>query len=89
MDWISGIAVYLLIWWIVLFTVLPWSSKPPENPGLGHAAGAPKAPNLKVKFLATTVIAGLIWGAVDVLIEIKIIDYRAIAIEMMQEDKAQ
>lgn len=89
MGWISGTVVYLLIWWVVLFTVLPWNNNPPETPGLGHATSAPKAPNLKVKFLATTGIAGIIWVAVYVLIEIKVIDYRAIAIEMMQEDKAQ
>ena len=89
MGWFTGIIVYLLIWWVVLFTVLPWKSRPPQQPGLGHATSAPKSPNLGVKFVVTSAIAAFIWVIVYVMIREGIIDYRAIAIHMMQEDHAQ
>ena len=89
MNWFSGVLVYLLIWWVVLFTVLPWKSRPPRTPGYGHAASAPKAPNLGVKFVVTTVIAAFFWVVVYILIDEGFINYRAIAMQMMQEDHAQ
>ncbi|MBI2234304.1 MAG: DUF1467 family protein [Micavibrio aeruginosavorus] len=89
MGWFSGIVVYLLIWWVVLFTVLPWKSRPPARPGRGHAASAPKTPNLGIKFAVTTVIAAFLWVVVYILIEKGYIDYRAIAMQMMQEDHAR
>lgn len=89
MNWFSGIVVYLLIWWLVLFTVLPWRNRPPAEPGPGHATSAPKSPNLGVKFVVTTVIAAFCWVAVYVLIDQGIINYRDIAMQMMQEDHAQ
>ena len=30
MGWISGIFVYFLIWWVVLFAVLPWGVQVPD-----------------------------------------------------------
>ena len=38
----TGIAVYFVIWWIVLFAVLPWGVKIPDNPERGHATSAPE-----------------------------------------------
>lgn len=86
MGLISGIAVYVLIWWVVLFTVLPWKVRPPVKPGMGHATSAPKAPNLGIKFLVTSLISGVVWVIIYVLIQKGFIDYRAIAIQMMRED---
>ena len=55
------IAMYLVIWWIVLFAVLPFGVKPAREGELGHDAGAPQKPHLLAKALATTVLAALIW----------------------------
>ena len=55
------IAIYLVIWWIVLFAVLPFGVKPAREGELGHDAGAPQKPHLFAKALATTVLAALIW----------------------------
>lgn len=89
MTWFTGIIVYLLIWWVVLFTVLPWKSRPPRRPGMGHATSAPKTPNLGVKFVVTSLISAFLWVVVYFMIEKGFIDYRAIAIHMMQEDTAR
>ncbi len=55
------ISMYLVIWWIVLFAVLPFGVKPAREGELGHDAGAPQKPHLLAKAVATTVLAALIW----------------------------
>jgi len=55
------IAIYLVIWWIVLFAVLPFGVKPAREGELGHDSGAPQKPHLLAKAGATTVLAALIW----------------------------
>lgn len=56
---------------------------------MGHATSAPKTPNLGIKFLVTSVISAFFWVVVYILIKKGFIDYRAIALHMMQEDAAQ
>ena len=89
MGWLAGIFVYLICWWLVLFTVLPWGVKPEEHPQTGHAASAPAHPRLRRKFLVTSGISGIIWLVVYVLIKNDVIDFRSIAAAMMQEDNAK
>ena len=76
MNWFTGIMVYVMIWWVVLFTVLPWGIKVPENPEPGHATSAPDKPRLIRKFTITTVIATLLWGVAYTLIESGLISFR-------------
>ena len=44
MTWLTGIVVYVLVWWVTLFAVLPlWVT--PADPGeIGHDPGAPQHP---------------------------------------------
>ncbi len=46
MNWFIGIATYVVIWWLVIFTVLPFGVKPAEEGDPGHDAGAPRHPRL-------------------------------------------
>lgn len=64
MGWLAGIFIYALIWWMVLFAVLPWGVRRDENPEAGHDPGAPVNPNLWWKLLATTLVAGVVWVGV-------------------------
>ena len=64
MGWLSGVFIYFLIWWIVLFTVLPWGVRVPDRPEAGHAPSAPVNPRIGLKLIATTVIAGVVWAGV-------------------------
>jgi predicted secreted protein len=57
MDWITLSAVFVVVWWIVLFMVLPWGAQPPEVVEPGFAESAPARPRILLKFLITTVIA--------------------------------
>ena len=40
----TGIAVYLVLWWVVLFAVLPWGVHVPEHTQPGFADSAPERP---------------------------------------------
>jgi predicted secreted protein len=64
----TAIAIYFLIWWIVLFAVLPWGvrAQGDESPA-GTDPGAPAVPRLKAKLLWTTVVAAGVWGVCAVL----------------------
>ena len=46
MSWATGVMVYLVIWWTVLFAVLPLGVRRVENPGKGEERGAPERPEL-------------------------------------------
>jgi predicted secreted protein len=60
----TAIAIYFLIWWVVLFAVLPWGvNAQGEDAAPGTDPGAPMFPNLKAKLIWTTTVATLIFGA--------------------------
>ncbi|MGH6962882.1 MAG: DUF1467 family protein [Phenylobacterium sp.] len=65
----TAVAIYLTIWWTVLFVVLPLGVTSHAEAGLdlgdGGDPGAPVDPKLKKKFLTTTwistVLFALLW----------------------------
>lgn len=58
----SQAAIFLLIWFVVLFAVLPWGVRQPTDTEPGHDPGAPANPQLGRKALITTVISLAVWG---------------------------
>lgn len=69
MTWFTGSVVYVLIWWVVLFAVLPVGTHPQEQPDDRSGwRGTPSDPKLWWKVIATTVIAALLWGVADLII---------------------
>jgi predicted secreted protein len=65
-----------MIWWVVLFTVLPFGVKVAENPEKGHADGAPERPMMWRKVGITTLVACVVWLGVYVLVESDLISIR-------------
>jgi predicted secreted protein len=60
----TAIAVYFLIWWIVLFGVLPWGVHAQgEGRAPGTDPGAPVIANLKMKLVWTTIATTIIFVA--------------------------
>lgn len=60
MGWLSAVAIFFIIWWVVLFTVLPIGVQSQAESGHvepGTEAGAPVAPRIGFKLLLTTGIA--------------------------------
>ena len=64
MKWYTALAIYGVLWWLVLFMVLPWGNRPiaTEDIAKGHAAGAPERPRMLVKFALTTVISAAVFA---------------------------
>ena len=58
----SQMAIFLLIWFVVLFAVLPWGVRQSSEPLPGHDPGAPVNPQIGRKAIITTVISLLLWG---------------------------
>ena len=56
-------AIYIIVWWVVLFTVLPlgMNQGAQERPTDGGDWGAPARPDLKRKFITTTWVAAIVW----------------------------
>jgi predicted secreted protein len=72
MSLFTGVAIYLTIWWTVLFAVLPLGTVSHAEAGIdkgdGGDPGAPVDPKLKQKFLLTTAIATVVFGIVWLVI---------------------
>jgi len=74
----TSIAVYLVIWWTALFAILPLGNKTyaelgEEVPG-GGDPGAPVNPNLKRKFLLTTVVAAIVFAVFWLVVHFGLIE---------------
>lgn len=61
MEAVSGIVIFFLIWWTVIFLTLPFGNKRAENVTPGHAGSAPVRHNMGRKAIATTIITILLW----------------------------
>lgn len=83
MDLVSGIVVYVILWWWILFMVLPVGVNREEDVQPGNDAGAPQKPNLVPKLVATTVIAAVVWIGVDQFIRADIISFREMVKDWM------
>ncbi|HVA12400.1 MAG TPA: DUF1467 family protein [Stellaceae bacterium] len=77
MNWLVGVAMYVVIWWLAIFAVLPWGVKPAEKGDLGHAAGAPANPRLLMKVGATTVLAAVLWVIMYAIIRMGLVSLRS------------
>lgn len=67
MTLIGGIAVYFVIWWTVLFAVLPFGVRSQFESGEigdGTEPGAPLAPMLLRKALITSLVAAVVFAGV-------------------------
>ena len=63
MNWLNGLVVFTIVWWLILFMTLPFGARPPANPGRGHATSAPENPRLALKMFVTTLLAALVTAA--------------------------
>jgi predicted secreted protein len=67
MKLVTILAIYFLIWWMVLFAVLPWGASSAHETGVevkpGHAPSAPIRPLIFRKIIITTLISALLMGA--------------------------
>ncbi|MES2894595.1 DUF1467 family protein [Phenylobacterium sp. LH3H17] len=73
----TGIAIFLTIWWTVLFAILPLGvvshAEAGINKGDGGDPGAPVDPKLRKKFFTTTWIAAILWTILFLVLHFRLI----------------
>ena len=52
----TGFITFSVIWWVVLFIILPIGIRVPEQTEVGMATSAPANPNVKKKLLWVTIL---------------------------------
>ena len=63
MSIVTALAIYFIVWWLVLFAVLPFGVRSQQERGEvtpGSDPGAPAIPRLARKLLWTTIVAGIL-----------------------------
>ena len=76
----GSIIVYVLIWWIIFFSVLPigiQSNKEKFKEKIERAdPGAPNNPKIAKKFLITTIITSIIFIVIYYLVRFNLLNLR-------------
>jgi predicted secreted protein len=66
MSFTTAVAIYFIIWWVVLFTVLPFGVRNAVEAGetveAGNDPGAPTVPALGMKLIWTTIVASVVFA---------------------------
>jgi predicted secreted protein len=75
----TAIAIYFIIWWVMLFAVLPWGVRSQHESGTispGTDPGAPTSPRVWRILIMTTVAASVVFVFCDI-----VYSYRLVTIE--------
>jgi len=81
MTLVGGLVVFSVMWFVVLFTVLPWGVRTQQEEGdvePGTVESAPANPAIWKKLIATTIVTGLLFAIFYTVVEMELIDLRAI-----------
>ena len=76
-----GIAIYVVLWWTVLFAVLPIGVRTQGEDGAvvpGTPESAPTTPRLVRVVLLTTLISGLLFAAAWAAVKYDLVDLAAL-----------
>ncbi|HTI66811.1 MAG TPA: DUF1467 family protein [Caulobacteraceae bacterium] len=69
--------MYLVVWWTVLFAILPLGVRSHHEEGIdvpgGGEPASPVNPNLKKKFITTTWVSGLVLAVIWVVLHFHLI----------------
>ena len=81
MNLFLGVAIYLIIWWLAFFTMLPLGAQSlheaDEAAVPGVERGAPKSHRLRLKAVLASVIAAIVWLGVAWAISVDLWGMRA------------
>ena len=75
-EFLKGVLIYVIIWWIVVFTILPIGIRKPDKVEKGHAEGAPQNPQILKKFIITSLIAFVLWLIVFYFIKNQVLTFQ-------------
>ncbi len=81
MNPVTGILIYVVVWWLVLFMVLPFGVLTVQEEGgevtEGEATSAPAKPRIFLKMVITTVISAVLMAAILIATKCGWVDFRA------------
>ncbi|MBP0445682.1 DUF1467 family protein [Roseomonas sp. SSH11] len=78
MGWVAGTVVFFLVWWTVLFAVLPIGIRPdPEAAAEGGWRGAPQHVRVLRIVLLTTLVSIVIWCGIEWLVRSDWVSFRS------------
>jgi predicted secreted protein len=78
----TAIAIYFIIWWMVLFAVLPWGVHSQEEAGEiepGTDPGAPVFARVWMKLVWTTITAGVVFAICVVVYRYQLVTIEGLA----------
>ena len=76
MTWFGTAVVFAIVWWLILFMVLPFGAAPPDDVEPGMATSAPAKPRMALKVAITTALAALVTALIMWLIDSGLIHLR-------------
>ena len=83
MAWTTALAIYFIIWWVVLFAVLPFGVRSPAEESVaveaGHDPGAPTVVGMKKKLIWTTAVTTILFAIFWVIYVYRLISLEDIA----------
>ena len=81
MSLTGSIVIYVILWWLILFTVLPRDINSQKDKGYivqGTDPGAPSNPNIVKKLVITTAITTILFATIYFLNYFDILNVRRI-----------
>ena len=76
MDWLQTMIVFAVVWWLILFMVLPFGAAPSDEVEPGMATSAPAKPRIGLKLAITTVLAMVVTALAVWLIDSGLVQLR-------------
>ena len=76
MTWLGTAVIFAIVWWLILFMVLPFGAAPPDEVEPGMATSAPAKPWMGVKLAITTVLAACVTALIVWLMDSGLIQLR-------------
>ncbi len=77
MDWFTAFVVFVLVWWTLLFAILPlWTRPAAEADEATGWRGVPARPLIGRKLLVTTAVSLVVWGLIMLIIRSDVWSFR-------------
>lgn len=76
MNIISGIVVFMIIWWVLFFPILSMGNHVPDQHEPGCADSAPENPRITLKMTITTILTIILWFLAFYFIESDLYTFR-------------
>jgi len=73
MSWVSIIAIYFVVWWVMIFAVIPFGMRTQAEEGEivpGSVASAPVRPMLVRKAIWTSIVSAIVVFGLWVLFDV-------------------